>query len=67
MAYPKNSKRGKSVPEQKNQDPLEVVVSFGPPPDESTPETPPDSSGQPTKKSRSAKSRQLIFRFGRRS
>lgn len=67
MAYPRKPKRANSVHDQKNQEPLEIVVSFGPPPDESMPDSPANLSGRPTQKSRSARSRQLIFRFGKRS
>ena len=67
MAYPKKSKRGQSVPDQKNQELPEIVVSFGPPSDDSAPVPSANPPGDPAKKAASTDPRQLIFRFGQRS
>lgn len=67
MEYPKKSKRGKSVPDQKNQGLPEIVFSFGPPPDDSPTDAAANPPGDPTQKADSTEPRQLIFRFGKRS
>jgi hypothetical protein len=67
MPYPKKSSRKKSVPDAQNQDLPEIVVSFGPPPDDSPGNSPTHPSDAPTPMSDSSDSRQLRFRFGKRS